>query len=102
MAHHAIIDPRPVDYREARLCAVYLAPDLLRELDASIDDTVRISTHRGRSVLGTVAAELNDASPNSIQIDRFTRQALKAYPHDEVDVEKVTLTETPEVALVPG
>ncbi|MFN0070620.1 MAG: AAA family ATPase [Chloroflexota bacterium] len=102
MAHHAVIDPRPVDYREARLCAVFLAPDLLELLHTTTGDTVRITTQRDRTVLGQVAGPFVDGAPGSIQIDRFTRQALKAYPHEDVHLEVVNLQPTAELALVPG
>lgn len=102
MAHHALIDPRPIDYREARLCAVFLAPDLLESMSATVDDVVRITTHRQRTVLGRVAGAFEGGAPGTIQIDRFTRQALKAYPHEEVHLELVNPEPTAEVALVPG
>src|SRR4051812_47883658 len=102
MAHHAVIDPRPVDYRDARLCAVYLAPDLMESMHVTTDDVVRITTHRERTVLGRIAGPFGDGAPGSIQIDRFTRQALKAYPHEEVHLETASPHPTAEVALVPG
>src|SRR5215204_3659201 len=102
MAHHAVIDPRPADYRDARLCAVYLAPDLMKAMGAATDDVVRIATHRERTVLARVAGPFADGAAESIQIDRFTRQALKAYPHEDVHVELTEPPPTPELALVPG
>ncbi len=53
-------------------------------------------------MLARVAGPFVDGAPESIQIDRFTRQALKAYPHEEVHLELVDPQPTPELALVPG
>lgn len=38
----------------------------------------------------------------TIRIDRFARQALKAYPHDQVSLEVVAPKPATEVALLPG
>jgi transitional endoplasmic reticulum ATPase len=102
MPQSALIDPRPVDYRETRLCTVQLAPDVRAALGAADDDLVRISTERGHTVLGRVAAGEEEPGEGSIRVDRFTRQALKAYPHERVTVELAEVPAATEVALRPG
>ena len=99
----ALVDARPVDYREAQLCAVILGADVRAELAADVGDVVRIRTERGRSVLCRVAASSSDEpDAGSVRIDRFTRQALKAYPHEQVTLERADPGPARELALVPG
>src|SRR5215213_10522884 len=62
MAYHAVIDPRPADYRDARLCAAYLAPDLMKAMGAATDNVIRITTHRERTVLARVAGPFADGA----------------------------------------
>jgi transitional endoplasmic reticulum ATPase len=102
MSEPAVLDPRPIDYREARLCTVLLAPDVREALHATDGDVLRISTERQRSVLCRVASSEQATGAGSIRIDRFTRQALKAYPHEQVSLEVATPGPTAEVALLPG
>ena len=99
----ALVDARPVDYREAQLCTVVLAADVRAESASDVGDVVRIRTERGRSALCRVAASASDEpDAGSVRIDRFTRQALKAYPHEQVTVERAEPGPARELALVPG
>ncbi len=98
----AVLDSRPVDYRETHLCTVLLGPDVRGPLGAADGDVLRISTQRGRSVLCRVRTSADDPDGGSIRIDRFTRQALKAYPHEEVTVEPAAPEPAAELALVPS
>lgn len=102
MSHPAALDPRPVDYRDAHLCTVLLADDVRAALGAADGQVVRISTQRGRSALCRVADSTDVPGAGSIRIDRFTRQALKAYPHDKVVLDLTEPGPAAEVALVPA
>jgi transitional endoplasmic reticulum ATPase len=102
MSHRAVLDSRPVDYREGRLCTVLLAPGVRTDLGAQDGDVVRISTQRGRSVLCRVTTSSDTPGEGSVRLDRFTRQALKAYPHEEVTLESAAPGPAAEMALVPG
>jgi transitional endoplasmic reticulum ATPase len=103
MSHTAVLDPRPIDYREAQLAGVILAPDVRDTLGADVGDRVRVSTVRNRSALCHVAGPTKvDVDSGSIRIDRFTRQALKAYPHEEVRLEIAEPGPARELGLIPG
>ncbi len=64
-------------------------------------DIVRISTQRNRAVVVRIREVLVEAG-SIIRIDRFTRQALKAYPHDEVILERIELPPASQVILTPA
>ncbi|MPZ13557.1 MAG: AAA family ATPase [Chloroflexi bacterium] len=109
----AIVDPKPSDYREARVSTAYLERALLQAAEVHVGDVVRVSTTRGRSALVRVAGVHPSASTpprdgrtgtstGLIRFDRFTRQALKAYPHEGVSIERVEPLVASEVVLVPG
>jgi transitional endoplasmic reticulum ATPase len=98
----AVLDPRPVNYRESQVAGVLLGPDVRSAIGVVHGDRVRISTERGRSVLGRVSTGTDEPAMGSIRVDRFTRQALKAYPHEKVTVEAATPGPAVEVGLIPG
>ena len=102
MAVTAIVDAQPSDYRESRLCAAYVVPELAETLGASEGDILRVSTQRGRAALVRLVGPLPAGSQHILRFDRLTRQALKAYPHEEVTVEKVDLQTAQQVVLVPS
>ncbi|SOD94668.1 AAA family ATPase [Blastococcus haudaquaticus] len=102
MPSSAVVDSRPIDYRAAHLCAAVLAPDVRATLGAAEGDVVRIATERGRSVLCRVSGPVDEPGAGGVRIDRFTRQALKAYPHEQVTLERVEPAPARELALVPG
>lgn len=101
-SHVARIDPQPSDYRDPRLCAAYLAQHVMDAIGVQAGDVVRVSTRRGRSVVARIAGGHPEDSNDSIRFDRFTRQALKAYPHEQVTVERAELFPTPEITLLPA
>ncbi|HEY3115123.1 MAG TPA: AAA family ATPase, partial [Chloroflexota bacterium] len=76
--------------------------DLMDQLGLPDGQVIRITTQHGRCALGRVAASKSPASSGSIRIDRFTRQTLKVFPHEQVNLELVDLAPAPEVVLVPG
>ena len=66
MSSTATVDARPVDYREGRLCAVYLAPDVRADLDVDGEPIVRIRTERDRSVLCRVVPSSDEPGSGSL------------------------------------
>jgi len=102
VAVQAIVDAQPSDYRESRLCAAYLAPDLTDQLNVSDGAVLRVSTQRGRAALVRVVGSLAADARNMLRFDRLTRQTLKAYPHEEVSVEEVDPPTAQRVVLVPS
>jgi transitional endoplasmic reticulum ATPase len=98
----ATVDPRPIDYRAAVPCTVLLGADLRAKLGAEPGAYVRVTTSRKRSTLCRVSTAPDAPGPGSIRIDRFSRQSLKAYPHDQVTLEVTSPDPAGEVALLPG
>ena len=98
----AILDARPIDYREACPTAVVLGADLRARLPERERLHVRVATGRGRTVVGLVVGTSEPTPDGTIRIDRFMRQSLKAFPHERVTVTAVEPPEAREVALVPG
>lgn len=98
----ARVDPKPSDYRGDRLAAAYLHAALMEAAGLVAGDIVRISTGRGRSALARVVGSHPEDLARTIRFDRFTRQSLKAYPHEEVAIERVEPSPAQEVVLVPG
>ncbi len=100
--HAARIDPQPSDYRDTRLCAAYLARHVMQAIGVETGDIVRVATKRGRQVVARIVGEHPTDSEHGIRFDRYTRQALKAYPHEEVTVERADLQPVPEISLMPA
>jgi transitional endoplasmic reticulum ATPase len=100
----ATVDPQPSDYRESTMCAAYLTHDAMAGLGVEVGDVVRVSTKRGCKALARIVGEHPGPGHQHgvIRFDRFTRQTLKAYPHEEVTIERVELDTTPEVTLIPA
>ncbi|GGI02460.1 AAA family ATPase [Egicoccus halophilus] len=97
----AIVDPRPLDYRSNLLCRAALGTSVRAELGNADGEVVRITTERGRQALCRVADETT-AHGRSLRIDRFTRQALKAFPHEQIALEVVEPGSATELGLIPG
>src|SRR5262245_27674220 len=99
-----MVDPTPSDYRDTRLCAAYLAHDLLETAGVAVGDVIRVSTKRGRIALARVVGvhPSPDHEHGIIRFDRFTRQTLKAYPHEQVRIDRAELDPTPQVTLIPA
>src|SRR6266550_4315307 len=83
LAVTAVVDPKPSDYRDTSLCAAYLSPSVMQDGGVHVDDVVRVTTQRSRSAVVRVRGEVADPG-ETIRFDRFTRQALKAFPHETV------------------
>jgi len=101
LAATAIVDPKPSDYRDAALCAAYLSPSVMKAAGVRADDIVRVSTQRGRTAVVRVLGEAAEQG-GLIRFDRFTRQALKAFPHEQVTIERAELMPADELVLVPA
>jgi len=98
----ATLDPRPLDYRSTQVASAAIAPELLAELGHAGGDHARLTTARGRTALVRITLDAGAASDGSVRIDRFTRQALKAFPHEELQIELAAPGRAAEVGLVPG
>ncbi|MSQ23900.1 MAG: AAA family ATPase [Chloroflexi bacterium] len=98
----AIVDPKPIDYRDARIAAALLSAELMHALHIEVGDIIRITTERERSALTRVIGAHPEDVSRTIRFDRFARQNLKAYPHEEVSIERVELPPASQVVLVPG
>jgi transitional endoplasmic reticulum ATPase len=98
----AVLDPRPLDYRDPRLVRVTIADDIAERLRAPSDSLVRLTTVRGRSVLCRTSSANEAVPPGGVRVDRFTRQALRAFPHEELELEVADPPPATEVALIPG
>ena len=102
MASMAVLDARPRDYRESRIARVSASGSIMQSLSASSGDAVRVSTARGRSVVARLELDDGDVAPGTVRVDRFVRQSLKAFPHEELELEIIAPTRATEVGLVPG
>lgn len=102
MTVSATIDPRPLDYRDQRPCGIQLAEGLRESLKVPLGATVRVTTEHGRSVLCQVLAQAERIDEDTVRVDRFTRQALKAFPYESVSIEHTTPGTLRELTLVPA
>ena len=98
----ATVHPQPSAHTSERSGAVYLGILAAAAIGAEIGEYVRISTRRGRAVLGRLAGVLDDTQGHAVQFDRFARQALKAFPHEQVTVERAELAPARQVILTPA
>lgn len=97
----ATVHPQPSSYA-GEIAGVFLGAGAMRGLDVAIGDFVRVSTRRGRVVVGRVVDTLGDEAGETIQFDRFARQALKAFPNEEVTLEKIDLEPARQIILTPA
>ena len=98
----ATVHPQPSAYADQRSGAVYIGASIAEADDIVAGSFVRISTRRGRTVVGRIAGVLDRAQGPVVQFDRFARQALKAFPHEHVNVERVDLAPARQVILTPA
>src|SRR5688572_6626858 len=99
--HTATVDPRPSDYRESQ-CAAYLDSMTMAKAMAHVGDVLRLTTKRGRMALVRIVGVQPSGSAGTVRFDRFTRQTLKAFPHEELTIEKVELAPARQVTLIPA
>jgi transitional endoplasmic reticulum ATPase len=98
---HASVDHLATDFSDASRLSVQLDPVLMQRIGASPDDIVRITTDRGRSVLGRLGpADAADAG--ILRLDRFARQALKAHLNESVEIERIEPSDATKVELMPA
>lgn len=74
----------------------------MEAVGAEVGGVVRVTTKRGRQVVARVVGAHPSDPEHGIRFDRYTRQALKAYPHEEVTVEPAALAVAPEITLLPA
>lgn len=81
---------------------VVLDPTSMQELGAAAGDLVRITTDRGRSLVGRLqAAREADGKTRNILLDRFARQSIKAHLNEDVQVERFQARPVSKVVLRP-
>jgi len=97
----ATVSSQPSAHGERPMGAVLLSPSVMAAAAIDLGDFARISTRRGRTVVGRIVDTLTDAG-DAIQFDRFARQALKAFPHEQVTVERVALEPAKQIILTPA
>ncbi|HEY1298723.1 MAG TPA: AAA family ATPase [Chloroflexota bacterium] len=98
----ATVHPQPSAYADQRSGAVYIGASVADAANIVAGSFVRISTRRGRTVVGRVAGMLDRDQGPVVQFDRFARQSLKAFPHEQVDIERVDLAPAGQVVLTPA
>ena len=96
----AVVDQRLLDYRSVLAAQVSIGADLLAELGIVEDSIIRVETERGRKVLCRANLDAT-MEPGLIRIDRLTRQALKAFPHELVRLCVAYPPTAVEVGLIP-
>jgi transitional endoplasmic reticulum ATPase len=69
---------------------------------AHVGDVLRLTTKRGRTALVRIVGVHPPGSVGTIRFDRFTRQTLKAFPHEELTIEKVDPPAAQQVTLIPA
>jgi transitional endoplasmic reticulum ATPase len=100
---HATVDHLASDFgNSARLC-VRLDPALMQKLGLSAEQTVRVATERGRSIVARLDTPLEaDLGTGIVRLDRFVRQALKAHLNESVEIERADVAPAKRVELIPA
>jgi transitional endoplasmic reticulum ATPase len=102
MSPTAVLDPRPLDYRNGRIARAAVPGNVARRLGAVDGAALRLTTARGRSVLVTLTDGEEPLDDGTIRIDRFSRQSLKAFPHEQLRIELASPGPAAELGLIPG
>ena len=100
---HASVDHLASDFGNSTRLGIRLDPALMRKLGLAADQTVRVATERGRSIVARLDAPLEgDAESGIVRLDRFTRQALKAHLNEMVEIERADIGPLKRVELLPA
>ncbi len=100
---HATVDHLVNEFTSGSRLLVQLDPKLMQSLGVAVDDTVRIATERGRSIIVRLAAPAAaDDGTDIIRLDRFVRQALKAHLNESIEIEPARLDPAPRLELTPA
>jgi transitional endoplasmic reticulum ATPase len=74
----------------------------MQQLGLSAGDAVRVATERGRSTVVRLDAPATDGHADTVRMDRFVRQALKARLNESVEIEPITLGPAKRLELLPA
>jgi transitional endoplasmic reticulum ATPase len=100
---HATVDHLAGEFTAGSRLAIQLDAALMRRLGVGPDDTVRVATERGRSVIARLSAPVGaDEGGGTVRMDRFVRQALKAHLNESVELEPAPLRAAERVELTPA
>ncbi len=100
---HASVDHLANDFGNSARLGIRLDPALMRKLDLCSDQTVRVATERGRSIVVRLDAPLEgDLDSGIVRLDRFVRQALKAHLNETVEIEKADIGPLKRIELLPA
>jgi transitional endoplasmic reticulum ATPase len=100
---HATVDHLANEFSVGSRLLAQLDPALMHRHGVAIDDILRVSTERGRSVLLRLAPpEGEHFEPGVLRLDRFLRQALKAHLNEEVTIEPAAVGPVKKVELTPA
>jgi transitional endoplasmic reticulum ATPase len=100
---HASVDHLANDLANGARLGIRLDPALMQKLDLRADQTVRVATDRGRSIVARLDAPLDgDLGTGIVRLDRFVRQALKAHLNESVEIEKSELGPVKRIELLPA
>jgi transitional endoplasmic reticulum ATPase len=99
----ATVDHFSNDYASSSKLLIVVDRDQMHAAGLATDDTVRIATERGRSVLVRLGEPLaEDTGRGVVRMDRFLRQALKAHLNDTIEIEPADLNPVPRLELTPA
>jgi transitional endoplasmic reticulum ATPase len=100
---HATVDHLGSDFGNGARLGIRLDPALMQKLGRSTDQTVRVATERGRSIVVRLDAPLEgDLGSGIVRLDRFTRQALKAHLNEMVEIESADIGPVKRIELLPA
>ncbi len=100
---HATVDHLASDFGSSARLGIRLDPALMQKLGRAVDETVRVATERGRSVVARLDAPLDgDLGSGIVRLDRFVRQALKAHLNEMVEIERADIGPAKHVELLPA
>jgi transitional endoplasmic reticulum ATPase len=100
---HATVDHLASDFGTSARLAIRLDPALMQKLGRTVDETVRVATERGRSVVARLDPPLDgDLGSGIVRLDRFVRQALKAHLNESVEIERADIGPAKRVELIPA
>ena len=100
---HATVDHLASDFANSPRLGIRLDPALMQKLGRAAEQTVRVATERGRSIVARLEAPLDaDLGTGIVRLDRFVRQALKAHLNESVEIEAADVSPAKGVELIPA
>ena len=100
---HATVDHLASDFGNSARLNIRLDSALMQKLGRCADQTVRVATERGRSIVARLDVPLEgDLGSGIVRLDRFTRQALKAHLNEPVEIESADIGPAKRVELLPA